>query len=47
MVEESNELKRESIIYIKFDPSVDMEIQKRRPAVVVSDSILSRTSPFA
>lgn len=47
MVEESNELKLGSIIYINFDPSVGMEIQKRRPAVVVSDSILSRTSPFA
>lgn len=35
-----------SIIYIGFDPSVGSEIQKRRPAVVVSNNILAQTSPF-
>ncbi|WP_367341641.1 type II toxin-antitoxin system PemK/MazF family toxin [Limosilactobacillus sp.] len=40
-------LTRGSIIYINFDPSVDAEIEKRRPAVVVSNNILSNTSPFA
>lgn len=46
MVKE-NKLKRGSIIYINFDPSAGAEIQKRRPAVVVSNDILSQTSPFA
>lgn len=36
-----------SIIYIDFDPSVGAGIQKRRPAVVISDDILAETSPFA
>lgn len=36
-----------SIIYIDFDPSVGVEIQKRRPAVVISNDILAQTSPFA
>ncbi|MBB1124431.1 type II toxin-antitoxin system PemK/MazF family toxin [Limosilactobacillus albertensis] len=36
-----------SIIYIDFDPSISVEIQKRRPAVVISNNILARTSPFA
>lgn len=35
-----------SIIYINFDPSVGAEIQKRRPAVVISNDILADTSPF-
>lgn len=39
--------KRGSIIYINFDPSAGVEIQKRRSAVVVSNDILSETSPFA
>ena len=36
-----------SIIYIDFDSSVGAEIQKRRPAVVVSNDMLAKTSPFA
>lgn len=36
-----------SIIYIDFDPLVGAEIQKRRPAVVVSNNMLAQTSPFA
>lgn len=36
-----------SIIYINFDPSAGAEIQNRRPAVVVSNDILAKTSPFA
>lgn len=44
---EATKLKRGSIIYINFDPSAGAEIQKRRPAVVVSNDILSETSPFA
>lgn len=36
-----------SIIYINFDPSVGAEIQKRRPAVVISNNLLAKTSPFA
>lgn len=36
-----------SIIYIDFDPSVGAEIQKRRPAVVISNNMLAKTSPFA
>lgn len=36
-----------SIIYINFDPSVGSEIQKRRPAVVISNELLVKTSPFA
>ena len=36
-----------SIIYIDFDPSVGSEVQKRRPAVVVSNDLLIETSPFA
>lgn len=39
--------KQGSIIYIDFDPSLGAGIQKRRPAVVVSNDILSKTSPFA
>ncbi|AEJ22902.1 hypothetical protein JC2156_00250 [Weissella koreensis KCTC 3621] len=35
-----------SIIYIDFDPSKGKEIQKKRPAVVVSNHILAMTSPF-
>lgn len=41
------QLQRGSIIYINFDPSAGAEIQKRRPAVVVSNNILAETSPFA
>ena len=44
---EATKLKRGSIIYINFDPLAGAEIQKRRPAVVVSNDILSETSPFA
>lgn len=40
-------LKQGSIIYIDFDPSIGSEIQKRRPAVVVSNDLLAETSPFA
>ena len=36
-----------SIIYIDFDPSAGAEIQNHRPAVVVSNDILAKTSPFA
>lgn len=43
----ATKLKRGSIIYINFDPSAGAEIQKRRPAVVVNNDILSETSPFA
>ena len=35
-----------NIIYINFDPSTGAEIQKRRPAAVVSNDILMKTSPF-
>lgn len=35
-----------SIIYIDFDPSAGAEIRKRRPALVVSDNTLAKTSPF-
>lgn len=35
-----------NIIYINFDPSTGAKIQKRRPAVVVSNDILMKTSPF-
>ncbi|WP_283620910.1 type II toxin-antitoxin system PemK/MazF family toxin [Limosilactobacillus avium] len=38
---------RGSIIYIDFNPSVGAEIQKRRSAVVISNDILAKTSPFA
>ncbi|MEE6635349.1 type II toxin-antitoxin system PemK/MazF family toxin [Limosilactobacillus pontis] len=38
---------RGSIIYIDFDPSIGAEIQQRRPAVVISNDILAKTSPFA
>nr|WP_318531740.1 type II toxin-antitoxin system PemK/MazF family toxin [Limosilactobacillus reuteri] len=34
-------------MYINFDPSAGAEIQKSRPAVVVSNDTLSETSPFA
>lgn len=34
------------IIYIDFDPSVGAEIQKRRPAIVISNNMLMTTSPF-
>lgn len=40
-------LRQGSIIYIDFDPSAGAEIQKRRPAVVVSNDLLAETSPFA
>ena len=43
----ATKLKRGSIIYVNFDPSVGEEIQKRRPAVVVSNDILWETSLFA
>lgn len=46
MVEE-NKLERGSIVYINFDPSAGAEIQKRRPALVISNDLLSKTSPFA
>lgn len=39
-------LHRGDIIYINFDPSAGSEIQKRRPAVVVSNELLMQTSPF-
>ena len=35
------------IILINFDPSLDHEQKEQRPALVVSASILSKTSPFA
>ena len=38
---------RGSIIYIDFDPLIGAEIQQRRPAVVISNDILAKTSPFA
>ncbi|PTM23665.1 type II toxin-antitoxin system PemK/MazF family toxin [Lactobacillus sp. PFC-70] len=38
--------KNGDIIYIDFDPSARVEIQKRRPAVVVSNNQLMMTSPF-
>lgn len=38
--------KNGEIIYIDFDPSAGAEIQKRRPAVVVSNNQLMATSPF-
>jgi len=38
--------KNGEIIYINFDPSAGSEIQKRRPAVVVSNNKLMATSPF-
>lgn len=34
------------IVYINFDPAAGSEIQKRRPAIVVSNDILMQTSPF-
>jgi mRNA interferase MazF len=34
------------IIYIDFDPSAGAEIQKRRPAVVVSNNQLMATFPL-
>ena len=43
---EATKLKRGSIIYINFDPSAGAEIQKRCPAVVISNNILSETSPW-
>lgn len=36
-----------SIIYIDFDPSIGLEIQKRCPAVIISNDMLAKTSPFA
>ena len=36
-----------SIIYINFDPSTGAEIQKRRPAVVVSNDMIMKTYTFA
>ncbi|MCH9393880.1 type II toxin-antitoxin system PemK/MazF family toxin [Lactobacillus reuteri] len=36
-----------NIIYIDLDPSVGVEIQKRRPAVMISNDVLAQTSPFA
>ena len=44
---EATKLKRGSIIYINFDPSAGAETPKRCPAVVISNNILSETSPFA
>lgn len=41
-----SKLKQGSIIYINFNPSAGSEIRKKRPAVVVSNNILSETSPF-
>lgn len=38
--------KQGTIIYIDFDPSAGSEIRKRRPAVVVSEDILQKTSKF-
>ncbi|WP_353989498.1 type II toxin-antitoxin system PemK/MazF family toxin [Pediococcus argentinicus] len=35
-----------NIIYIDFNPSIGSEIQKRRPAVVISNNTLMQTSPF-
>ncbi|MCI1599785.1 MAG: type II toxin-antitoxin system PemK/MazF family toxin, partial [Levilactobacillus sp.] len=34
------------IIYINFSPSASSEIVKQRPAVVVSNNILMKTSDF-
>lgn len=41
-----SKLKQGSIIYINFNLSAGSEIRKKRPAVVVSNNILSETSPF-
>lgn len=38
---------RGDIIYIDFDPASGREIQKRRPALVVSSQLLSRQTGFA
>ncbi len=38
---------RGDIIYIDFDPASGREIQKRRPALVVSAQLLSRQTGFA
>lgn len=38
--------KNGEIIYIDFDPSAGSEIQKRRPAVMVSNNQMMATSPF-
>ena len=38
--------KNGEIIYIDFDPSAGAEIQKRRPAAVVSNNQLMATFPF-
>ncbi|WP_338013345.1 type II toxin-antitoxin system PemK/MazF family toxin [Limosilactobacillus reuteri] len=35
------------MIYINFNPSAGAEIPKRCPAGVISNDILSETSPFA
>ena len=37
---------RGDIIYIDFAPTMGREIQKRRPALVVSDQLLSRQTGF-
>lgn len=38
---------RGDIVYIDFDPASGREIQKRRPALVVSSQLLSRQTGFA
>ncbi|KRN93127.1 type II toxin-antitoxin system PemK/MazF family toxin [Pediococcus stilesii] len=35
-----------SIIYIDFDPAIGAEIEKRRPAVVISNELLMETTRF-
>ena len=34
------------IVYINFDPSSGREIRKRRPAVVISNSLFNETTAF-
>lgn len=38
--------KNGSIVYIDFNPSIGSEIQKCRPAVVISNEMLMKTSRF-
>lgn len=39
-------IKRGSLYWVEFDPSVDSEIQKTRPAVIVSNRIANELSPI-
>ena len=50
MIQKSNNPyipQKQDIIYIDFDPSSGNEIQKRRPAVVVSTQAYSRSTGYA